>query len=79
MRSMPWRVLTAAAPTSQSTVTDSISATDRDQPLVAQVAQHQQFGMRAQRHQRDQLALVDVDRERRARRGWRPFCARRAR
>jgi hypothetical protein len=35
-----------------------------DQPLVAQVAQHQQFGAFAQGHQRDQLALVDEDRQR---------------
>ena len=33
------------------------------QPLVAQVGQHEQFRMRAQGHQRDQLALVDIDRQ----------------
>jgi len=34
-----------------------------DEALVAQVAQHQQFGALAQRHQRHQLALVDEDRQ----------------
>ena len=62
--SMPERVFTAALCTSQSTVIDSISESAADQPLVAQVAQHQQFGRGAQRHQRDQLALVDEDGQR---------------
>jgi hypothetical protein len=35
-----------------------------DQPLIAQVAQHQQFRAGTQGHQRDDLALVHVDRER---------------
>ena len=35
----------------------------RDQALVEQVAQHQPFGVRAQRHERDELALVHVHRE----------------
>ena len=34
------------------------------QPLVAQVAQHQQLGLRAQRHQGDEFALVHIDGER---------------
>ena len=39
---------------------DRLDVVDRvDQALVAQVAEHQQLGLRAQRHQRDQLALVD--------------------
>ena len=33
------------------------------QPLVAQVAQHQQLGVRAQRHQRDQLPAVHIHRQ----------------
>ena len=57
-------VRTAAAPTSQSTVIDSTCSTRIDQPLVAQVTEHQQFGLRAQGHQRDQLALVDEQRQR---------------
>ena len=32
----------------------------RDQPLIAQIPQHQPFGVRTQRHQRDQFAFVDV-------------------
>jgi hypothetical protein len=35
-----------------------------NQALVAQVAQHQQLGLRAQGHQGDQFTIVDVDRER---------------
>ncbi len=35
-----------------------------DQTLIEQVAEHQQFGIRAQSHQRDQLAFVEVDRQR---------------
>ncbi len=35
-----------------------------EQPLVAQVAERQSLGRRAQRHQRDELVLVDVERER---------------
>ena len=35
-----------------------------DQALVAQVAEREQFGFGAERHQRDQLALVDVQRQR---------------
>ena len=35
-----------------------------DQPLVAQVADRERLGRMAERHQRDDLALVDVKRER---------------
>jgi hypothetical protein len=35
-----------------------------DQALVAQVAEHQQLGRRAEGHEGDQLALVDEDGER---------------
>jgi hypothetical protein len=35
-----------------------------DQTLIEQVAEHQQFGVCAQGHQRDQLAFVEVDRQR---------------
>ena len=44
---------------------DRVDVVDRiDQALVAQVAEHQQLGRRAQGHQRDQLALVDEHGER---------------
>ncbi|MNV93074.1 hypothetical protein D3C71_1877210 [compost metagenome] len=33
------------------------------QPLIAQVTEHQQLGLCAQRHQGDQLAFVYIDRE----------------
>ena len=61
---MPLRVFTAAASTSQSTVIDSTSSMRLHEPLVAQVAEHQQLGRGAERHQRDELALVDEDRQR---------------
>ena len=52
-----------------------------DQALVAQIAEHEQLGRSAERHQRDELALVDEDRQRRARRGSRsplaPYSSRR--
>ncbi|OMP13900.1 hypothetical protein COLO4_00687 [Corchorus olitorius] len=35
-----------------------------DQALVTQIAQHERFGGTAQRHQRDEFALVEVDGER---------------
>ena len=35
-----------------------------DQPLVAQVADRERFGRGAQRHQRQDLLLVDVERQR---------------
>ncbi|MNV11087.1 hypothetical protein D3C71_1016380 [compost metagenome] len=34
------------------------------QPLVAQIAQHQQFRLRAQGHEGDEFTLVDIDGER---------------
>ena len=39
-------------------VIDLVAAVD--EALVAQVAEHEQLGKRAERHQRDELALVDV-------------------
>ena len=35
-----------------------------DEPLVAQIADGERLGRRAQRHQRDELVLVDVERQR---------------
>ena len=35
-----------------------------DEPLVAQVADRERLGRRAERHQRHDLALVDVERQR---------------
>jgi len=44
---------------------DGLDLIDRShEALVAQVAQHQPLGPRAQRHQRDELALVHIQRER---------------
>ena len=52
----------AAAPTSQSTVIDSIRRPSRS-GAGAQPAQHQPLGTGPERHQRDELAPVDVDRQ----------------
>jgi hypothetical protein len=40
-----------------------MSSTASTRPLVAQVAQHEQLGRSAERHQRDELAVVDEDRQ----------------
>ena len=58
------RVVTATESVSQSTCTAAISSIDCDQPLVAQVADGERLGRLAEGHQRDDLALVDVERER---------------
>ena len=58
------REVTATAPTSQSTCTLAMRGDVVDQALVAQVAQRQVFRRAAQRHQRHQFALVEVERER---------------
>ena len=60
----PLRVLMTTALTSQSTCTETMSSMRLEQPLVAQVPDRQRLGRGAQRHQRQDLALVDVERQR---------------
>ena len=60
----PCACVIAHALLSQSTCTATMSSIECDQPLVAQVADGERFGRGAQRHQREELLLVDVERQR---------------
>ena len=75
----PWRVVTATASVSQSTCTATMSSMRLDQALVAQIADRQRLGRGAERHQRHDLALVDVERERMLAGDRRRHASRRAR
>ena len=55
------RVVTATESVSQSTCTAAICSI-LDQPLVPQVADGERLGRMAERHQRDDLALVEIER-----------------